>query len=165
MRWMRDFRVNNRSRLYVKVSIIGIAFISRKQTNVMSFLNNKERNLRLIIWIQSLAGVSNGLQLEVHHLRELSFTHSVSVENNFFLHSQILSSTLDSIDSPVEDDSLRLMPSFFPESSQLNSHNFLQVLNYFRPWRLQTNDNIVLERLWIVTRGHLNLKKINQKKR
>jgi hypothetical protein len=67
------------------------------------------------------------------YLKELPFTHTISVKNDpFWL---------------IFCERMKVY--------KLLPHNSLQILNYLNSWRLQSNLNVVFERLWIMTCTYL----------
>lgn len=67
------------------------------------------------------------------YLKELPFTHAISVKNDPFW----------------------LVARECTKVHQLLPHNSLQILNYLNSGRLQSNLNVVFERLWIMTCTYL----------
>ena len=67
------------------------------------------------------------------YLKELPFTHAISVKNYSFW----------------------LVARECTKVHQLLPHNSLQILNYLNSGRLQSNLNVVFERLWIMTCTYL----------
>lgn len=81
---MSDECVDHRSCLDIEIltSVIRVSFVSGEETNVMSLLNHKERNLRFIVLITLCAGSPNRRQFNRHHFSKLAFTDTVTRNNN-----------------------------------------------------------------------------------
>lgn len=130
---MGDHRVYDGSRLDIEIFVIRVALVRGEESDVMSLLHHQERDRWFVVDVQSLARVANGGYLVVHHLSELTFAGTIS----------------------VEDDSHGFLSRPLFEHLQLRDHDVLQVGDDLSFGGLETQLHVVGECVGIVARGDL----------